>query len=572
MSTLRARRSINASQNLIRKCYTTSGFNINEKSLGLYGPGSSVAEARARAKEVKDVAILGGGITGLASAFYLSKQLPEARITIFEGSSLLGGWLHSKQVDVGNGSVVFEQGPRTLRPNIPNGLVTLNLVRHLGLEDQILFTSKNSVAAQNRYVYYPDHLVRMPGRGRSVLQNLNNIWKEPVFNGLFLGVFKDWWARPRPVDLTDESVGSFFTRRFHSKIVDNLISAILHGVYAGDVYQLSMRSIMPLLWNYEQQYGGILEGFRENVGLTSFNEFDWMMLRDLEEDFEKDSATTAKLQEVANSSVFTFRKGLGELSDRLEAHLSKNSMVKIRRESLVTDLKLRGEGPGQTVQLETRSATGKSTGGPGSSMLDNQFTHVISTISSEKLSNIVRDDTGRKVLSHFQSTPSVTVMVVNLFFSNSEILPVHGFGYLIPRSVPFTENPERALGVVFDSDATIGQDEIGGTKVTVMLGGHWWDQWDTYPDEDEGASMAKAVLRRHLGISTEPDAIRVALQKDCIPQYTVGHRSRQKRNLLYYDTYSASKNETGKGFDGTMTILLQTDGNLIKVAIQPILL
>ena len=120
-------------------------------------------------------------------------------------------------------------------------------------------------------------------------------------------------------------------------------------------------------------------------------------------------------------------------------------------------------------------------------------------------------------------------MVVNLYFSNPDVLPVHGFGYLIPRSVPYKENPERALGVVFDSDATIGQDGAGGTKVTVMLGGHWWDEWDTYPDEDEGAQMAKAILGRHLGIFVEPDAIRVSLQRDCIPQYTVGHHSRLSR-------------------------------------------
>ena len=81
-----------------------------------------------QSREVKNVAILGGGITGLTAAFYLSKVLPEVRITIFEGSSRLGGWLHSTQVDVGNGHVVFEQGPRTLRPNVPNGLVTLKLV------------------------------------------------------------------------------------------------------------------------------------------------------------------------------------------------------------------------------------------------------------------------------------------------------------------------------------------------------------------------------------------------------------------------------------------------------------
>ena len=131
MSTPHARRSINASGYLIRRYYATSGYHIDEQIQRLYRSDSSVAsiaDAKARVREVKNVAILGGGITGLASAFYLSKQLPEARITIFEGSSRLGGWLHSKRVDVGNGSVVFEQGPRSLRPKVPNGLVTLNLV------------------------------------------------------------------------------------------------------------------------------------------------------------------------------------------------------------------------------------------------------------------------------------------------------------------------------------------------------------------------------------------------------------------------------------------------------------
>lgn len=79
-------------------------------------------------REGTDIAVLGGGITGLASAYFLSKSLPNARITLFEASSRLGGWLHSKQVDVTNGSIVFEQGPRNLRPTAPNGLITLDLV------------------------------------------------------------------------------------------------------------------------------------------------------------------------------------------------------------------------------------------------------------------------------------------------------------------------------------------------------------------------------------------------------------------------------------------------------------
>lgn len=130
------------------------------------------------------------------------------------------------------------------------------------------------------------------------------------------------------------------------------------------------------------------------------------------------------------------------------------------------------------------------------------------------------------LLSPLRSTSAVTVMVVNLFYSNRSVLPVHGFGYLLPRSLPFDQNPERALGVVFDSDASIGQDEVSGTKITVMLGGHWWDDFDTYPDEDQGAHMAKAILRRHLGVSEEPRVIRVSLQESCIPQYSVGHEDR----------------------------------------------
>ena len=74
------------------------------------------------------MAILGGGITGLCSAYFLSRSLPKARITLLEASSRLGGWLHSKQVEVNNGTVVFEQGPRNLRPKAPNGLITLDLV------------------------------------------------------------------------------------------------------------------------------------------------------------------------------------------------------------------------------------------------------------------------------------------------------------------------------------------------------------------------------------------------------------------------------------------------------------
>lgn len=80
---------------------------------------------------IKNVAVVGGGITGLTSAFYLSRSCPEIGITLFEGSDRLGGWVQSTIVNVGSGKVIFESGPRNLRPNKPNGWLTLQLVCRL---------------------------------------------------------------------------------------------------------------------------------------------------------------------------------------------------------------------------------------------------------------------------------------------------------------------------------------------------------------------------------------------------------------------------------------------------------
>lgn len=101
---------------------------------------------------------------------------------------------------------------------------------------------------------------------------------------------------------------------------------------------------------------------------------------------------------------------------------------------------------------------------------------------------------------------------------------------MIPRSISYDQNPECALGVVFDSYSSVGQDSVSGTKVTVMLGGHWWDSFrnDEYPTEDEGAAMALAILQRHLKIDAVPEKVLVGLQRDCIPQYEVGHEEKLK--------------------------------------------
>jgi oxygen-dependent protoporphyrinogen oxidase len=78
----------------------------------------------------ENIAILGGGITGLASAHFISKEFPKSKITVYEAGKETGGWVKSRKVDVAGGEVLFEYGPRTLRPGI-GALPTTQLVRNI---------------------------------------------------------------------------------------------------------------------------------------------------------------------------------------------------------------------------------------------------------------------------------------------------------------------------------------------------------------------------------------------------------------------------------------------------------
>lgn len=122
-------------------------------------------------------------------------------------------------------------------------------------------------------------------------------------------------------------------------------------------------------------------------------------------------------------------------------------------------------------------------------------------------------------------------MVVNLFYEKSDLLPVEGFGYLIPRSTPLSQNPERALGVIFGSETESTRNTAQGTNLTVMLGGHWWDGWKEgdFPDEQSAIEMGRNLVKRHLNISETPSVARARLQRNAIPQPTVGHHDRMGR-------------------------------------------
>ncbi|KAI9775163.1 MAG: oxygen-dependent protoporphyrinogen oxidase [Geoglossum umbratile] len=500
----------------------------------------------AQVQRLESIAVLGGGITGLASAYYLTKELPHSRVVLFEADEGLGGWIQSKTVDVGNGSVVFEQGPRTLRTALPNGPVTRSLISQLGLEDKIVMTPEDSVASRNRYIYYPDRLVRLPMPPTSVWELLKTLATEPLFEGVPMGAIKEL-LRPKGQWKIDESIGSFFSRRFGPELVNNILSALCHGIYAGDVWKLSAKSLFPFAWHGEEKYGGVLMARYKTWALEAqaqerdgsrgviLQKADGEMMQGLRSDMEK-VGQKPSMDFWLTPGVYALKGGLETLTKALESALRENENVRI--ETGVAVGAIEPDVATGCIRLTSRDSN-KPLG---------TYNHVISTLPAPTLHAL----TPPTILSTLALTPYVTVMVINLFYSDPNLLPVQGFGYLLPNSIPYAQNPERCLGVIFDSHASPGLDTAPpGTKITVMLGGHWWDGWPSYPSCADGIAMAKTLLARHLCLNAQPAAYHATLQRDCIPQYTVGHHMRMQKALweLGADAWSALS-VAGSAFNG----------------------
>ncbi|GME33095.1 Protoporphyrinogen oxidase [Neofusicoccum parvum] len=486
----------------------------------------SHATAPQHQPERKQIAILGGGITGLTAAYYASKRFPDATITLFESTHRLGGVIDSIHTDVGDGSMVCDTGPRTLRANAPRAIVTLDLIRTLNLTAALHPIPRTHPAASTRFLLSPHHptptLLRLPTGGAHLLPTslpplstlLNPLAHHhspltslpSLARTLIPALLHDaLLAPPRPRSLADESVLAFATRRWGARAAADLAAAVVQGVWAGEAGRLSARACLAGMWAAEgglvggRGWGGVVGRMVRGVEGGEAEEGEERFLRGLGE-----ARRVGEGVGVGGLSVYTFKGGMGALTAAVEGEVRRRGNVGVVTGAVVTGVGAREGGVEVTVGGVAR-----------------EFTHVVAAtpvnhlISAAKLS-----------LSTMQEA---TVMVVTLCYQKSRLnCPYHGFGYLVPPSVPRSLNPEQAIGVVFDSDALAGQDSSSGTKITVIIGGGYWAGLKEYPSKEEGTAMAKRVLERHLGLRDEPVAAVATLQRDAIPQYEVGYFERMK--------------------------------------------
>jgi len=162
---------------------------------------------------MKKIVILGGGISGLATAWFLSRRFKNDSITLLESSDRFGGWIRT----VKEGDFLFEVGPRGFRPS-GKGQNTLSLIQELGIEKELIFADES---AKRRFIYLD---------GRLQLFSPLLLLKQ----GLLSALFKDFTTPPSQED--DESIYDFCLRRFNKKLTKKIVDPVVKGFSAVSVF------------------------------------------------------------------------------------------------------------------------------------------------------------------------------------------------------------------------------------------------------------------------------------------------------------------------------------------------
>src|SRR5580704_17844444 len=196
------------------------------------------------------IAIIGGGISGLAAAFALEEHRRAGTVeyTLFESSPRLGGVLRTERIQ----DCIVEAGPDSFLTEKP---WAADLCRALGLADQLIGSSdadrKTYILTKGRLVVMPDGLTFM------VPTKILATGLSPLFSWkTTLRMTQELFHAPRAVD-HDESVAAFVERHYGSEMVDRLADPLLSGVYGGEAASLSVRAVLPRFAEMERTHGSL---------------------------------------------------------------------------------------------------------------------------------------------------------------------------------------------------------------------------------------------------------------------------------------------------------------------------
>lgn len=428
------------------------------------------------------VAIIGGGIAGLAAAYELElARRGGAAVTyeLFEAASRMGGVISSEVVD----GTVIEHGPDSFLTEKP---AAAELCRELGLEAELTGSNdaerKTFLLKRNRLVELPDGLMFLvPTKLLPMVTTpLFSVWTK-IRMGLEL------LRRPRPKSDLDESVAEFVRRHYGQETVDQLADPLLSGIYGGDAEQLSARAVLPRFVELETKYGSLTRGMLA-------------VIRARKKQAEQMDAEEPR----APMPVFTtLRGGLQRLIDALVTRLDAH--------------RLHTGAPVLAVERDGDSWLVDAAG------VVDRFDAVIVAVPAWAAAQILAP-VDMDLSGELEQIPYSSSATINLVYDGADLDPLpEGFGFLVPA----VEN-RALLACTFIHRKFAGRTAPGKSVLRAFVGGA--RNVELLAESNEKLiEMVSRDLLAILHVSAIPELVEVRRWPRAMAQYAVGHQERQRR-------------------------------------------
>lgn len=415
------------------------------------------------------IAIVGAGISGLCTAWYLIRELSAAgrgaEIVLFEADRVPGGKMRTVREDGFN----MEWGPNGFLTNKPH---SLELARDLGIEDRL---APSSDMARKRFIFSGGVLHRLPETPPAFVKS-----KLLSLPGRLRVLCEPFAAGP-PAGV-DESIGDFARRRLGQEALEKLIDPMVTGIFAGDPDRMSLRSCFPVIHDLERRHGGLIKGM--------------LALR-------RERAKAGARQEMSagpGGVLTSFDTGVQALVDVLAERLSE------------------GLHPGVAVERIARGETGYLLSLREDGMRDEMEADAVVVATPAYAASQMLAALDAAAAEALLEIPYSPISVVALGYEKAALgHPLDGFGFLVPRG----EN-RKILGALWDSSVFPNRAPEGRALIRAMVGGARSPELAALP-QDELVALTRAELSATMGISAEPLLARVFFHDRGIPQYLVGH-------------------------------------------------
>jgi protoporphyrinogen/coproporphyrinogen III oxidase len=422
---------------------------------------------------VSSVAIIGGGISGLAAAYELSRR--GVPFVLFERAPSCGGVIVTDRVD----GYTIDAGPDALLTQKPEAIA---LCRDLGVASRL-----RPQRARTTFVVRNQRLQRLPNAS---VFGIPAAWRPFATTRAFswrgkLRMASEVFLPPRPA-AGDESIASFIGRRFGREAVDYLAEPLLAGIHGGDPSRLSMRAAFPRFLDLEAKYRSVILGLR--------------------------SVRAAAPQGVSSSAFVAMSGGMADLTASLVGALPRDS---IRTGVGVTGLT--DGAAGYVLSLDTGART----------IVPSVIVATPPKIASRLLQPL--DDRLAALCGQTATTSAVTIA---LGYARSAVRhPLNGTGFVVPRREQLSIRAASWVSSKWadraPSDRVLLRVYVGGAADPGAV-----DRTDAALLAD-----AQHDLARLLHIVGEPELVRVYRWRDATPQLNVGHRERMTQIERYLSAH-----------------------------------